>query len=122
MNQEEADTHHIMLESGDAYRPPFNLEDLVRASVHEELEELVEEELMSLEEADSYQEEMVRMRLSADLLEEELLPPGLPQVLPPIPSPSSPASSQPYGSLPEEQLAATKQELPTVLVDLQSHD
>ena len=48
MNQKEADAYRFMLEE-----PVFNLEDLVRASVREELEELVKEEWMSREEAGS---------------------------------------------------------------------
>ena len=58
MNQEEAEAYLIRLE-----QPLFKLEDLVRASVREELDEMVEKGLMSREEVDSYQEEMVGMRM-----------------------------------------------------------
>ena len=57
-----------------------------------------------------------------DLLQEEVLPPGPAHTLPPDPDPSSSTCSQLYDFLPEEQLAATKQELRTILVVPQSHD
>ena len=106
MNKEEADGYRFMLEE-----PVFNLEDLVRASVREELEELVKEEWMSREKAVSYQEEMVRMRVRHFFTSSPVsdLDPGSLDI-------------QLYNSLPEELLAAIEQERSTILVDLQGHD
>ena len=54
--------------------------------------------------------------------QEEVLPPGPAQILPPGPVPSSSTCSQLCDFLPEEQQAATKQELRSDLVGPQSHD